>query len=583
MNKIFCCLGKMVVTAILVMVGTSFAWAENSRVAGKLYLYISPTTLNYFQSHSQNYEHSVKRWRTHLGKFGTLSQTIGREQLLQEIPLGTLILPNSVALDSEERIAIQRYVSRGGNLLGSGLVGSRDAKGKYVGLDFLQSTFNVEANGFFQETSDSFFMPYGDGPVTWPIPAGRRMPLLSAKDSVLRLKAENLASVVMDWSRTMDAEPNGIMAFNEIGPSRFVYFSFPDSAWPYNKDVQLVMDASIAWLRREPVVYKAAWPDGYVASHLIEMDTEDKFATAVRLADLLEGENFRGTFYCLTTEAVREPKTVRDLLNRGHEIAYHADVHFGFNGDPDGEQELRISFMKKQMESIMGERSIEATGFRAPTESYDAMTESLLYRHGIKHHAADLSSSSDRLPFFSEPGGGRSNFDKALVVLPRTQRDDIDYRKLQFDADQILSNLVYDLKFTVESGAFGLLSVHSQYFVDGGFMLLPMKHYVKKVSSYKDKLWVARGDQITSWWRKREVVSVKQKRDESTLHILVQSPISVAGLSVFITLPRKNAVVKIADISKSTTVRVKKIDQFRSAIIFDELKEGNTVLSVVFE
>ncbi|MDP2221695.1 MAG: polysaccharide deacetylase family protein [Hydrogenophaga sp.] len=575
MFKFFCVLVCFLFAASAALSKTS---AES-----KLFLYISPTTHDYFLSQNETYELSVKRWRTHLRKFGKQAHTIGREQLVGGVLLGTLILPNSVALAADEREAIKLFVSRGGNLLGSGLVGSRDSSGNYVGLDFLQSIFHVEANGFFQETSDSFFMPYGDGPVTWPVPAGRRMPLLSAKDSVLRLKSDNLASVVMDWSRTMDLQPNGVMAFNEIGLSRLVYFSFPDTAWPYNRDVQLVMDASLAWLRREPIAYKAAWPDGYVASHLIEMDTEDKFATAVRLAELLEGEGFRGTFYCLTSEAVREPKTVHNLLARGHEIAYHADVHFGFNGDPGGEQELRIAFMIQQMQSIIGERSKEATGFRAPTESYDATTESLLHKYGIKHHAADLSSSADRLPFFSDPGGGRLNFSQSLVVLPRTQRDDIEFQKLQFNADAILANLLYDLNHTVNSGAFGLLSVHSQYFVDGGFMLSPMRSYVKRVSDFRDRLWVARGDEIANWWRRREVVTIKQKKRESTLTILVDSPISVPGLSVFVTVPRKNAVMRIVDISNTSSVRVKKIDSFRSVLIFDKHKEGKTVLSLVFD
>lgn len=571
---------KLIYYFILIMAATS-VFAETA-VKTNLYLYISPTTVGYFKSQNKSYEQSLKRWHTHLKKFGKESVSISREQLLKGVPPGTLILPNSVSLDDDERKAIKNFISQGGGIFGSGLIGSRDAKGRFIGLEFLHSTFHVESDGYFHETSDAFFMPYGDGPVTWPIPAGRRMPLVSSQDSVLRLKTGNLASVVMDWSRTMDAKPNGIMAFNEIGKSRLVYYSFPDDAWPYNRDVQLVMDASLAWLRREPVAFKSAWPDGYVAAHLIEMDTEDKFSTAVRLADFLESEGFRGTFYSLTSEAVRSPKTVQNLLARGHEIAYHADVHFGFNGDPSREQELRIEFMKQQMQSIIGERSIEATGFRAPTESYDAITESLLYKHGIKHHAADLSSSADRLPFFSDPGGGRTNFDKSMVVLPRTQRDDIDYHKLQFQTDQIVANLEYDLNFTVQSGAFSLLSVHSQYFVDGGFMLQPMQRYIKMVAANRSKLWVARGDEIASWWRKREAVTVRQKKFNSKLEILVESPIPVPGLSVFVTLPYRNAVMYVSGKSNSTAVHVKAVDQFRSALVFEKLGIGKTRLNVVF-
>ncbi|MDZ4150791.1 hypothetical protein [Methylicorpusculum sp.] len=106
---------------------------------------------------------------------------------------------------------------------------------------------------------------------------------------------------------------------------------------------------------------------------------------------------------------------------------------------------------------------------------------------------------------------------------------------------------------------------------------------MKRVSDFRDRLWVARGDEIANWWRRREVVTIKQKKRESTLTILVDSPISVPGLSVFVTVPRKNAVMRIVDISNTSSVRVKKIDSFRSVLIFDKHKEGKTVLSLVFD
>jgi len=556
------------------------AWAQ-AAAAPDVYLYVSPTTQAYLQSQNQAYGPIIKRWQVILKKSRRQAQTTSREQLLAGLPSGTLILPSSVALDEQERLAIQRFVAQGGNLLGTGLVGSRHAQGHEAGLDFLQSTFHVQAQGFYPDSDDAFFMPFGDGPLTWPIPAGRRMPLLPAKQTVLRLKAEHVAAVAMDWSRSMDPEANAVMAYHEAGASRLVYFSFPDTAWPDNQDVQLVLDASLAWLRREPMAYKAAWPNGYVASHLIEMDTEDKFPSAIYLAQQLEGEGLRGTFYCLTSEAARSPKLVHDLMARGHEIAYHADVHFGFNGDALGEQALRIQFMKQQMQGILGPRTSEVTGFRAPTESYDATTESLLYQHGLLHHAADESASEDRLPFFSD-AGGKISVDKALVVLPRTQRDDINFQKLQFRPDQVAANLLYDLDLTVQSGAFSLLSVHSQNYVNGGLMQLPMKDYVRKVATYKDRLWVARADELTAWWRQREPVNVSQKSLGSRLQISVQSPAAVSGLSVFVTLPHNNAVMRVADASSTVPVHVKPIDAFRSALVFDRLTAGQTSLKVTF-
>lgn len=550
--------------------------------ATPMYLYVSPTTERYLQSQGRYYGMDYQRWRKHLKKYGELAKEVAREQLLSGLPPGVLILPAAVALDPQERTAIRQFAAQGGALLGSGLVGTRDALGQAVGLDFLHSTFHVRSHGFFPPSEDGFFMPFGDGPLTWTIPAARRMPLSVGQDTVLRIEADSTAAVAMDWARSKQTQVHNVAAFHESGSGRVAYFSFPDSAWPYSKDTALLMDATLAWLRRMPQAYKAAWPNGYVASHLIEMDTEDKFFSAPSFAKHLESEGFKGTFYSLTSLAVFYPDMVRDLMRRGHEIAYHADVHFGFKGDAPQEQELRIRFMKQQMQAILGDSLPLATGFRAPTESYDATTEALLRKHGLLHHAADESAHEDRLPFFSvsEPDVAP---DKALVVLPRTQLDDVSFMHLKFTPDQVKETLEYDLDLTVRSGAFGLLSVHSQNYIEGGLMLRTMGDYVRKVATYRDRLWVARGDEIAAWWRQRAAVRVDQRLTAEALHVRLETPIVVPGLTVFVTLPHKNAAVRVSTQGSKSSVQAKALDAYRAALVFDAVQPGTTQLRVTFQ
>jgi hypothetical protein len=318
-------------------------------------------------------------------------------------------------------------------------------------------------------------------------------------------------------------------------------------------------------------VFKAAWPDGKHAAHLMEMDTEDKFLSAPNFATHLESIGARGTFYCLTSMAIQHPQIVKDLLARGHEVAYHADVHFGFKDLDPAEQEMRILHMKGQMRSILGDQMDLATGFRAPTESYDADTESILRKNGILHHAADPSSTQDRLPFFStsEPGLG---FDTAMLVLPRTQFDDVNFMRLIYGPSRVEESLAYDLDLAVMGGAFSLLSVHTQNYVDGGLMAVTMGRYMAKVATYKDRLWVARGDQIAAWWRKREPIRVRQVDvGDSTTRFALTAPstLVVDGLTAVVTNPVKGAVptVTLAD-GKPANVRIKVMDPFRTAIIF---------------
>lgn len=577
-----CAEGLLAAWLVCLALGTTNSWASEPE-GGLLYVYRSATTEQYFKSQNQSYDQMTKRWNPYLKKFGEYVKRLSRKELQMLVPPGVLILPTAVALDTQERAAISRFVALGGSLLGSGLVGTRDAQGQFTGLDFLHSTFHVQSHGFFQENEDTFFMPFGDGPVTWPIPAARRMPIMNAKDSLLRISAPHEAAVAMDWARTMHSGPHAVMAFEEKGKSRLAYFSPPDNAWPNSSDASLLLDATLAWLRREPQAYKAAWPQGYVASHLMEMDTEDQFYSAPSFAKHLESEGFKGTFYSLTSEAARVPDVVRDLIKRGHEIAYHADVHFGFKGDSVGEQELRIRFMKQQMQGILGERAKEATGFRAPTESYDASTEKLLRKHGLLHHAADESANEDRLPFFSVSESGVPS-NQALIVLPRTQLDDVNFTAMKLNPAQVNTILNYDLDLTVRSGAFGLLSVHSQNYVEGGLMLRSMGDYIRKVATYRDRLWVARGDEITRWWRQREAVQVDHQWIEHGLQVSVKNanPGPVAGLTVFVTLPGKNASLRAAVTPKTTVLRIKPVDAFRAALIFDNLPPGDTQLRVSF-
>ena len=548
---------------------------------GTLYLYATPTTEEHMRQQGKSYANTIKRWRPYLKKYGDQFREITREQLLGGLAPGVLILPTAIALDTQERRAIEQFATQGGSLLGNGLIGTFGAQGQPAGMSFLEKTFHVRTHGFFPASDDSFFMPFGDGPVTWPIPAARRMPIYAGNDTILRISTKNEAAVLMDWSRSLQPVAHSVMAFDESGKSRSAYFSFGDDAWRSSKDSNLILDATLAWLRRVPQAYKAAWPNGYKAAHLIEMDTEDQFYSAPSFAKHLESQGLKGTFYCLTSEAVRYPDLVRDLMARGHEIAYHADVHFGFKGDPEGEQELRIMFMKQQMQTILGDRVKEATGFRAPTESYDKTTERLLRKHGILHHAADESAIEDRLPFFSvsEPGVSPQ---QALIVLPRTQLDDVSFKKLKFTSEQVLSNLYYDLDLTVRSGGFGLLSVHSQNYVDGGLMLLTIGDYVRKVASYQGRLWVARADEIAAWWRQREAVKVEQRFIKNSLHVALQNMAPVHGLTVLVTLPHKNAAVRIATATSGALVKVKPLDSFRAALVFDTLPAGRTQLRVDF-
>lgn len=550
--------------------------AESALPLQSIYLYLSPNTAQYIKTQETTYENTLGRWRKYLKRYGKRYRDITRDDLIAGVGPGVLILASAQVLDDDEKRAIKAFSDRGGSIWGTWAVASRDLNGRFIGYNYLEQLFQLKVLGKYKVETEWFLMPFGDGPLTWPVPAGRRMSVGDITDEMLiRVQSENLAAVFMDWMRTKEqAGPGGAIAFHESTTGRFVYYAFPEKVWNYHKqtDWNALLDSTMAWLRREPRVFKAAWPDGRHAAHLMEMDTEDKFFSAPNFAKDLESIGAKGTFYCLTSMAIRYPDIVRDLLARGHEIAYHADVHFGFKNLDPLEQEMRIQNMKGQMKTILGDATAQATGFRAPTESYDETTETILRRNGILHHAADPSATQDRLPFFStaEPG---LTAETALVVLPRTQFDDVNFMRMLYGSARVEESLAYDLDLAVRSGAFSLLSVHTQNYVDGGLMALTMGNYMRRVAEYKDRLWLARGDQIAAWWRSREPVKLRAEEGGATVRFSVKSPNSLlpTGLTVIVTNPRKGVLptVKRSD-GTVAKLQVKAMDAFRSAIVFDD-------------
>jgi len=574
--------GLLLCLLLLFSISASRAEADPEK---PIYYYLSAHTDKYLKDAGTSNNMALATWRKYLRKACKCFAEVGRAELLARPKPGLLILASVEVLDDEERQAIKAFAASGGSLLATWKTGSRNTQGELVGYDFLDALFKVQVLGEFTRHNDEhwFMMPFGDGPLTWPVPAQRRIYMAGAAQNMLRLEADNLAAVVMNWGREREpGQANGVMAFHETDRYRGVYFGFPESAWGFSKSSDLlpIINSVFAWLQREPRLVKSAWPKGHIAAHLMEMDTEDRFFSAPSFATDLESIGVKGTFYSLTSVALEHPGVVQDLLARGHEIAYHADIHVGFANQSPEVQEARIQNMIAQMTTLIGDQTPRlATGFRAPTESYNATTEVLLRRHGMLHHAADPGSTEDRLPFFSrsEPGVGP---EEALVVLPRTQLDDVSYRKLWFSLAQVQATLQYDLGLAVKGGAFSLLSVHTQNYVEGGLLTRVMPEYVQHVQTYQDRIWLPRADQVAAWWRQRERVKVQQleRGGELVLQMAVAAPGGVQGLTVFVMNPRKGRVPSVTPVpgkAAKARVRVKPVDPFRSALVFDTLEAGD--------
>lgn len=560
-------------------VGDGARAAQGSAPAREILVYANAATRNHLHRNGGDQDGVLSVWRAFFRHHGLRARDLTRAELTGRLAPAVLVLPSAVALDDQEREAIRRFLARGGGVLATWAAGVLDGAGERRGWGFLEETFGVRVQGELKQDEEFwFFSPFGETPLTMEIPSGKRMWLGKVAQSPLRIDAPHLAARYVDFSygAPPDGAANGAAAWDERGGGRVAYLSLPESAWTYSEaDIHLLVRNALRWLAREPLLGKAAWPAPYRSAYVIEMDAEWQFENTLRFAAMMEGIKARTTFYCLTSEAVKFPRALRQLAAR-HEIGYHADVHTGFRDAPPADQEARMDRMAAQMRSLLGDVAA-LTGFRAPREEYDRHTEVLLRRKGLRYHAADPQSGNARLPLFSraEPDSGA---DEALVVLPRMIGDDYTFRRLGYGDAAVRKALLHDFGSVAESGAFGLLSIHSQNFGPGGSMTATLPTLLEEVSRRRDTVWLAAGEDIAQWWRERDRVSgklVAAGPGRFVLELDVRAPGTTRAVSFVLAGTGASGGVGVAPAAPGQPgVSLRVLDTHRTLLEFEPLKAG---------
>lgn len=568
----------------------SAAKAEPIQTLDPVYFYSSPITAAFFSGNGANYDALKARWREYLRSFyGNANREVSRASLLAGLKPGVLILGSAVLLDDHERKAIRAYAEAGGSILVTWGTGARNGKGQWAGYGFIEDLLEMKVLGpVTSEDNLRFINTFGDQPLTWAVPGGQRIFLGVIGETPLRVASPNLAARYFDWQRfPAPKDSNGAIAFLEKNNSRRVYLGFPESSWEYDEHLDLpkMLDSVIAWLRHRPMIYKSAWPNNFQSAQLLEMDTEDKFTNALNFAAELDAANIRGTFYSLTSIAVKNRDVVMKLAEK-HEIGYHAEVHVGFKGKSPEVQKARLDTMVSDMKDIVGSRAMSRiSGFRAPTESWDETTEALLRKNGVRHHVADPAASESRVPSFSVAEPGLSTED-AIVVLPRTQMDDLNYKGMRLSVEKASNSIMQDFDYLHEAGALGILSVHSQNYGPDGLMAKLMPPYIKRLQQHREDVWSASGEEIESWWRARERVAYDPfKGQASNFEFDVRAPGNVKGIKFFVTHPAMNVFPRSVKPNSpgAPQPELKPIDAYRSALIFpQELKAGHYAYRLEF-
>lgn len=549
-------------------------------VLSNIYLFNSKNTRDYFASTGKNYDLILDQWHYYFQARGVKYMVIHESDLTPNLNPGILILPSAIALGSGERTAIQEFEKKGGSVLATWATGTRNGSGEWLGYEFLHKQFDIKITGeIAAQDNEKFLVVSGIKPVAFTLPTGSRiwLGLDTIDERPLRVAGRaNIAGRFMDAVRTPGKEnDNAAIVYAELGSSRRVYFAFAENSWRFEQaNLYTLLDDVLNWLHRRPGIYLANWPYPFQAAQVVEMDTEQDFSNALNFANMLDSYGLQGTFYALTSVAAQYPDIVRRLEHR-HEIAYHGDVHDAFKGQSREMQSKRLDVMQQELRPLLITPS-RLRGFRPPYELADQVVETLLFEKGFGHILGNSDGTAAMLPYLSPVSP--MDFQKGLVVLPRTQRDDMNFTKDGLGSQEMTKTMIDDFDQALEFGAFGVLSIHSQQFKSDSLVAKSTEQYLSHIKATGNKTWVDSSGNIESWWRDRALFKSRLTGDPSKmlLNITVDKPGLRWNSALVISNPVRGLPPKIRiDKAGKTQPKLVRLDDYRTAIVFNALEPGN--------
>lgn len=547
-------------------------------------LYASPTTRAFLSRVSASQDVLLKPWRDYFKAHKREFREVNDPKALADLGDAVLVVPSALSLSNAERGALTEFHRKGGSILATGAFGARDGAGEWVGWDLMTRLFGARVTDEVSGTADEqFIVTVGDSPITVAFPAGSRFWVGKPPESPLRFEGGQVAARFMDWARTPNAKAASVV-YGEKDGGRWVLFGFSENAWDAAPTpMRTLADGSLDWLQRKPRAVLAPWPDGRSAAHVVTMNVNEEPANAADFAAALDAVKVRGTFF-VVAEAGRHAPEVVKALARNNEVAYHGDVFESFKDQPEQQQERRLKEMREQQLVATFWPLTRINGFRAPEEGYDKKTEQILQKMGFRYHAVDPNRGDARLPIFAKANGAKPADD--LVALPRTQRDDLVYlHSPDAKLDEISALMSGELKVVLEQGGLGMLSLHSRNYTRDGLLAQAVPSYLVALVGQKDRVWIATANDVAEWWRKREEISVKiaivGQRQE--LEISNTGGSSVEGVTAIVYHPRASQVVVGATKAWTPEATVRRIDDFRSLILFGSVRSGHYAYKLVFE
>lgn len=151
-------------------------------------------------------------------------------------------------------------------------------------------------------------------------------------------------------------------------------------------------------MTKQPICFTVDVEDGISLSmrdnfnHPMDQ-TNRVFTLTSKILDQLDAHNVKATFFTLGQVGQKFPELIKDIVNRGHEMAVHGFDHWTFDKMTPEKALDEISRAKKLFEDLTG---VEVTGHRAPAFSITKKTAwglNVIAEAGFKYDSSILPAN----------------------------------------------------------------------------------------------------------------------------------------------------------------------------------------------
>ena len=578
-----------------------------------LHLYVSPTSQAYFKRVGGDYERLLAPWRAYASRRGLGLTEVSRLGELVPSPGQVLLLPSAAALSEAERAALIDYRNRGGSLLLTWAAGSHDALGVWRGWDFLEDIGSLRVLGELDRADGTAYLcTSGLGAVSPSLAAGSMVWLGQAAEAPLRLVGQNIAARLLNAARGVDPqralEGGVVFAEGSEGQGRTVVYAFTENSWAYQTDaIYTLVDDSLGWLARQPLLLPADWPHGLTSAQIIAMDVGTDFDPALELAAALKRQNDPGSYFLDPDEAAAHPEGVRRLALEG-DVGVLASGDAPFAGLGRAQQAQRIARLQAGLDRLMPVPG-RLKGFHARLDSQDKRTGPLLQEAGLRHFVASPAVSPPAPPAAAStlpltpppprPGAAapvppppllpafsdfrQDDASERFVLLPPALRDA--EALAQPPGADPLPALEADYTLVHELGGLGMLSLNSALYAPDSPWRKALPALLERMHRDTGAVWLATASQVADWWREREslklAVRYYGRRVEFDLSVVGRP--AVNGATLIMRLPSANRLPAISGVKVGMPQpKLRQLDAFRVALVFESLAEGNYLYQATF-